>query len=132
MYIEAAQRSLETGNIDADVQNGLGVLLNLNNENDKAVDCFKVALQIRPKVNNYIFINLLPIYVIFELHYILQDARLWNRLGATLANGGRCEEAIEAYHNALLLCPGFVRARYNLGITCIHLDTYRLFINFVF
>ncbi|XP_060876872.1 peroxisomal targeting signal 1 receptor isoform X1 [Metopolophium dirhodum] len=102
MYIEAAQRSLESGDIDVDVQNGLGVLLNLNNENDKAADCFKVALQIRPK-----------------------DARLWNRLGATMANGGRCEEAIEAYHNALQLCPGFVRARYNLGITCIHLDTYR-------
>jgi len=67
--------------------------------------------------------------MLFLNHIILlQDARLWNRLGATLANGGRCEEAIEAYHNALQLCPGFVRARYNLGITCIHLDTYRLFI----
>lgn len=57
---------------------------------------------------------------------------MWNRLGATLANGGRCEEAIEAYHNALQLCPGFVRARYNLGITCIHLDTYRLFFNLIY
>lgn len=55
MFINAAQRSLEAGVIDADVQNGLGVLLNLNNENDKAVDCFKAALQIRPDVSYSIY-----------------------------------------------------------------------------
>lgn len=55
-----------------------------------------------------------------------QDARLWNRLGATLANGSRPEEAVDAYHHALNLCPGFIRARYNVGITCINLNAYRL------
>lgn len=55
----------------------------------------------------------------------LQDARLWNRLGATLANGSKSEEAVEAYHMALNLAPGFIRARYNVGITCINLRAYR-------
>ena len=50
---------------------------------------------------------------------------MWNRLGATLANGSRSEEAVDAYHNALQLEPGFVRARYNLGITCQNLNAYK-------
>ena len=50
---------------------------------------------------------------------------MWNRLGATLANSGRSEQAIEAYHKALELNPGFVRARYNLGISCVSLDAHK-------
>jgi peroxin-5 len=42
-----------------------------------------------------------------------------------LANGGRSEEAIHAYYKALELKSGFVRARYNLGVSCINVGCYK-------
>lgn len=59
------------------------------------------------------------------LHALPNDALLWNRLGATLANGGRSEEAVDAYRHALNLSPGFIRCRYNLGISCINLNAHK-------
>jgi peroxin-5 len=55
----------------------------------------------------------------------LKDHLLWNKLGATYANNNRNEEAIDSYYQALKLCPGFVRARYNLGIGCMNLGAYK-------
>jgi peroxin-5 len=109
LYIQAAQLSPTGEQMDPDVQVGLGVLFYGVEEYDKAVDCFGAALaSTESGVSNSSS----------QLHL------LWNRLGATLANSGRSEEAIDAYSRALALRPNFVRARYNLGVSCINIGCF--------
>lgn len=109
LFIAAAQLSPSGEQMDPDVQVGLGVLFYGAEEYDKAVDCFGAALASTETGST----NREQ-----ELHL------LWNRLGATLANSGRSEEAIDAYSRALELRPNFVRARYNLGVSCINIGCY--------
>lgn len=40
-----------------------------------------------------------------------QDWQLYNRVGATMANSGRAEEALQYYYRALELNPVYIRAR---------------------
>ena len=105
-FIRAAQLSPDGEHMDPDVQVGLGVLFYGAEEYGKAVDCFEAALASTESGTTN------------EPH---QAHLLWNRLGATLANSGRSEEAIAAYEQALTLNPNFVRARYNLGVSCINI-----------
>ncbi|KAF2460051.1 tetratricopeptide repeat protein [Lineolata rhizophorae] len=106
LFIEAAQLSPSGEHMDPDVQVGLGVLFYGAEEYDKAVDCFGAALASTESGTT---------------NQRSQVHLLWNRLGATLANSGRSEEAIDAYERALALRPNFVRARYNLGVSCINI-----------
>ena len=106
LFLEAAQMNPDGENVDVDVQVGLGVLFYGSEEYDKAVDCFTAALN---SAHNG------------TMKKEGEEHLLWNRLGATLANSGRSEEAIEAYSRALELRANFVRARYNLGVSCINL-----------
>ncbi|KAK5691419.1 Peroxisomal membrane signal receptor PTS1 [Elasticomyces elasticus] len=106
LFLEAAQLNPEGMDVDIDVQVGLGVLFYGSEDYDKAVDCFNAALDSAETGT---------------MKREGEEHLLWNRLGATLANSGRSEEAIEAYSRALELRPNFVRARYNLGVSCINL-----------
>lgn len=80
-----------TDSIDADVQLGLGVLLYSNSDYDLAKDCFEAALSVRPDVSLF-FLSCSGVSV----DRAGQDYLLWNRLGATMANGGHPEDAIHA------------------------------------
>ncbi|KAK9768592.1 hypothetical protein K7432_000654 [Basidiobolus ranarum] len=100
LFLDAARQGSQ--DVDPDVQVGLGVLLNISEEYDKAVDCFQTALASKP--NDYL---------------------LWNKLGATLANSNDPARAIDAYFNALEINPSYIRARYNLAVSCINLGQHR-------
>jgi peroxin-5 len=106
LFIQAAMLVPDGQAMDADVQLGLGVLFYGDEEYDKAVDCFAAALDSSSTSTS-------------------PEHLLWNRLGATLANSGRSEEAINAYERALTINPNFVRARYNLGVSCINIGCFR-------
>lgn len=102
LLIALARHGSLQDRVDADVQVALGVLFNASEDYDKAVDCFTAALGVRP-----------------------DDWLLYNRLGATLSNSGRSEEALRYYHQALDLRPGFVRCHFNLSISCLNLKMYQ-------
>lgn len=78
----------------ADVHEALGVIYNVKKDYDAAAEEFRKALESRP-----------------------DDHQLWNKLGATLANGSQSDKALPAYHQALKLKPKYARAWLNMAIS---------------
>ncbi|OLY80935.1 Peroxisomal targeting signal 1 receptor, partial [Smittium mucronatum] len=101
LFLNAA-RQRPGNDWDPDVQVALGVIFNISEEYNKAVDCFKAALSKRP-----------------------DDYMTWNKLGATLANNQNPQRATDAYFNALEIHPSYIRARYNLAIASINMKQYQ-------
>ena len=95
-FLTIARQQHAKGIVDPDVQTGLGVLFYTNGDFDRAKDCFESALAARP--NDYL---------------------LWNRLGSSLSNGNKPEEALGAYRQALQMRPAYTRAIYNVGVACM-------------
>ena len=85
----------------ADVLEALGVVYNVSRDYTAAADAFRRAIDLRP-----------------------DDYQLWNKLGATLANGSKSEEALPAYHKALQLKPKYARAWLNMAISHSNLQNY--------
>lgn len=78
----------------SDVHEALGVIYNVIKDYDAAAESLRHALETRPN-----------------------DYQLWNKLGATLANGSLSDQALPAYHRALQLKPKYARAWLNMAIS---------------
>jgi len=86
---------------DADLWTALGIVNFIPHQYERAIECFRKAVQINPK-----------------------DYNSWNKLGAILAHSKMDAEAINTYKKALEINPNYARCWTNLGIAYLNLDNY--------
>jgi len=86
---------------DTELWTALGIGHFIPHNNERATECFRMAVNINPK-----------------------DYNAWNKLGAILAHSKLNEEALRSYQKALDLKPDYVRCWANLGIAYSNLDRF--------
>lgn len=101
-FLTLARQQYNQGIVDPDTQIALGVLFYGTTDYERAKDCFESALSQRPG-----------------------DYLLWNRLGSSLSNGNKPEEALGAYREALNLRPTYTRVIYNVGVACLNIGAHK-------
>lgn len=101
-FLTLARQQYNQGIVDPDTQIALGVLFYATTDYERAKDCFESALSQRPG-----------------------DYLLWNRLGSSLSNGNKPEEALGAYREALNLRPTYTRVIYNVGVACLNIGAHK-------
>ncbi|KAG1865803.1 hypothetical protein DFJ58DRAFT_770330 [Suillus subalutaceus] len=101
-FLILARQQYNQGIVDPDTQIALGVLFYATTDYERAKDCFESALSQRPG-----------------------DYLLWNRLGSSLSNGNKPEEALGAYREALNLRPTYTRVIYNVGVACLNIGAHK-------
>lgn len=101
-FLTLARQQYNQGIVDPDTQIALGVLFYGTTDYERAKDCFESALSQRPG-----------------------DYVLWNRLGSSLSNGNKPEEALGAYREALNLRPTYTRVIYNVGVACLNIGAHK-------
>ena len=100
-FVEALRMAAGPVGSEHEIQAALGVICNMCGDYQEAADYFRGALAVSS-----------------------DDSLLWNRLGATLANGNKTDEAVAAYRRSLEISPGFLRSRYNLAISLVQMNLY--------
>mmetsp|Transcript_4603 Transcript_4603/g.6296 ORF Transcript_4603/g.6296 Transcript_4603/m.6296 type:complete len:630 (-) Transcript_4603:67-1956(-) len=101
LLLRALDYDLADEGSTTDVREALGVVYNVSQDYNAAVESFRAAIASRP-----------------------DDYQLWNKLGATLANSSQSAEALPAYHEALKLKPRYARAWLNMAISHSNLQNY--------
>ncbi|KAG1731508.1 uncharacterized protein EDB91DRAFT_1058629 [Suillus paluster] len=101
-FLTLARQQYNQGIVDPETQIALGVLFYTTMDYERAKDCFESALSQRPR-----------------------DYLLWNRLGSSLSNGNKPEEALGAYREALNLRPTYTRVIYNVGVACLNIGAHK-------